>query len=38
VLEQVLREVEAAREEIRSRYCAGGSVAVRFSAGEVAHA
>ena len=35
VLEAVLQEIETAQEEIRSRYCAGGRVVVRFSAGEV---
>ena len=38
VLEQILQEVETAQEEIRSRYSAGGSVVVRFSAREVEHA
>lgn len=35
VLEQILQEVETAQEEIRSRYCAGGRVVVRFSTGEL---
>ncbi len=38
VLEQVLQEVETAQEKIRSRYCAGGRVVVRFSTGELDHA
>lgn len=38
VLEQVLQEIETAQEEIRSRYCVGGRVVVRFSAGEVENA
>lgn len=38
VLEQVLQEIESAQEEIRSRYCTGGRVVVRFSAGEAENA
>ena len=38
VLEQVLQEIESAQEEIRSRYCVGGRVVVRFSTGEVENA
>ena len=38
VLEQVLQEIESAQEEIRSRYCVGGRVVVRFSAGEAENA
>ena len=38
VLEQVLQEIESAQEEIRSRYCVGGRVVVRFSTGEAENA
>jgi hypothetical protein len=38
VLEAVLQEIETAQEEIRSHYCAGGRVVVRFSTGELDHA
>ncbi|WP_394027499.1 hypothetical protein [Desulfovibrio falkowii] len=38
VLEAVLQEIETAQEEIRSRYCVGGRVVVRFSTGEMEHA
>lgn len=38
VLEQVLQEIETAQEEIRSRYCTGGRVVVRFSTGEAENA
>ena len=38
VLEQVLLEIESAQEQIRSRYCVGGRVVVRFSTGEAKNA
>lgn len=38
VLEAVLQEIETAQEEIRSRYCVGGRVVVRFSTREMEHA
>ena len=38
VLEQVLLEIESAQEQIRSRYCVGGRVVVRFSTGEAENA